>query len=197
MRTGRVLLCVCLLIALLGLPVSAIAQDPGTINSARRRGTDLVTLNQNAIINSLVLGSTTRNSTLPNLPGQHPSTVNSGWKGGTGNWSVASDWTPGGVPNNGGGNTYNVTIDGLGGTGQRQYDVHAILRRIGSQTYCQLLHPEILFYKANAAQPLLLGLPPFYESYIYRPSPYLGVASTGSLGTPPCAAWEIQKALTF
>jgi hypothetical protein len=119
------------------------------------------------------------------------------WKGGTGNWSVASDWTPGGVPNNGGGNTYNVTIDGLGGTGQRQYDVHAILRRIGSQTYCQLLHPEILFYKANAAQPLLLGLPPFYESYIYRPSPYLGVASTGSLGTPPCAAWEIQKALTF
>src|SRR4029077_17848358 len=46
---------------------------------------------------------------------QIPSTVNSSWKGGTGNWNVASDWSPTGVPNNGGGNTFNVTIDS-GGT---------------------------------------------------------------------------------
>src|SRR5580700_8247022 len=46
---------------------------------------------------------------------RHPSTINSSWKGGTGNWNVSTDWSPGGVPNNGGGNTYNVTIDS-GGT---------------------------------------------------------------------------------
>jgi len=39
------------------------------------------------------------------------STINSTWNGGFGNWSVASDWTPVGSPNNSGGNTYNVTID--------------------------------------------------------------------------------------
>src|SRR5262245_58998604 len=32
--------------------------------------------------------------------------------GGPGNWSVASNWDIGVVPNNGGGNTYNVLIDG-------------------------------------------------------------------------------------
>ena len=37
--------------------------------------------------------------------------TNSSWNGGTGNWSNATDWTPSQVPNNGGGNTYNVTID--------------------------------------------------------------------------------------
>src|SRR5579871_3091321 len=37
--------------------------------------------------------------------------VNSSWNGGAGNWNVNSNWTPGsGFPNNGGGNTYNVTI---------------------------------------------------------------------------------------
>jgi len=41
--------------------------------------------------------------------------TNSSWNGGTGNWSTSADWTPNGVPNNGGGNTYNVTIDS-GGT---------------------------------------------------------------------------------
>jgi len=86
---------------------------------------------------------------------------------------------------------------GLSGAGQRQYAVHTILRRIGSQTYCQLLHPEILFYKANASQPLLLGLPPFYEQYIYQQSPYLGVASSGTVNPPPCAAWETSKSLGF
>src|SRR3984957_7081942 len=41
--------------------------------------------------------------------------TNSTWNGGTGNWSTSTDWTPNQVPNNGGGNTYNVTIDS-GGT---------------------------------------------------------------------------------
>ena len=37
--------------------------------------------------------------------------INSSWKGGTGNWTTSSAWTPGtGFPKNGGGNTYNVTI---------------------------------------------------------------------------------------
>lgn len=38
-------------------------------------------------------------------------TINAVWNGGTGNWSVPTDWTPNGVPNNGGGNVCNVTID--------------------------------------------------------------------------------------
>jgi len=44
--------------------------------------------------------------------GEHPDgTINSSWNGGTGNWNVNGDWTPGtGFPNNGAGNTYNVTI---------------------------------------------------------------------------------------
>jgi hypothetical protein len=37
--------------------------------------------------------------------------TNSTWNGGTGNWSTSTDWTPNQVPNNGGGNTYNVTIN--------------------------------------------------------------------------------------
>src|SRR3984957_4745858 len=41
--------------------------------------------------------------------------TNSTWNGGTGNWSTSTDWTPNQVPNNGGGNTYNYTIDS-GGT---------------------------------------------------------------------------------
>jgi hypothetical protein len=40
--------------------------------------------------------------------------TNSSWNGGTGSWSNATDWTPNQVPNNGGGNTYNVTIDSGG-----------------------------------------------------------------------------------
>jgi fibronectin-binding autotransporter adhesin len=32
------------------------------------------------------------------------------WNGGTGAWKTARDWTPSGVPNNGGGSTYNVSI---------------------------------------------------------------------------------------
>src|SRR5215472_1526796 len=40
----------------------------------------------------------------------HASTISSAWKGGTGNWSVSTDWTNG-VPKNGGGNVYNATID--------------------------------------------------------------------------------------
>ncbi|MCX5653835.1 MAG: hypothetical protein NTY65_04195, partial [Planctomycetota bacterium] len=34
------------------------------------------------------------------------------WNGGAGNWNTAAGWTPVVVPNNGGGNTYDVRIDG-------------------------------------------------------------------------------------
>jgi fibronectin-binding autotransporter adhesin len=35
------------------------------------------------------------------------------WNGGNGNWSTATDWSGGVVPNNGGGKTYNVTIPSI------------------------------------------------------------------------------------
>jgi hypothetical protein len=43
----------------------------------------------------------------PTLAGQ----IVSVWDGGAGNWGTAVNWTPDGVPNNGGGNTYDVRID--------------------------------------------------------------------------------------
>lgn len=52
--------------------------------------------------------------------------TNSIWNGGTGNWSTATDWTPNQVPNNGGGNTYNVTIDS-GGTDTVTLDQNATI----------------------------------------------------------------------
>jgi hypothetical protein len=52
--------------------------------------------------------------------------INSAWNGGTGNWSVATDWTPNGVPNNGGGSVYNVTIDS-GGTDLVSLDLNATI----------------------------------------------------------------------
>ena len=44
----------------------------------------------------------------PALAGQIIST----WNGGASNWNTAAKWTPAVVPNNGGGNTYDVRIDG-------------------------------------------------------------------------------------
>src|SRR6516225_5126193 len=58
--------------------------------------------------------------------GIHASTINSSWNGGTGNWSVPTDWTPHVVPNNGGGNVYNVTIDS-GGSDLVSLDIHATI----------------------------------------------------------------------
>ena len=55
--------------------------------------------------------------------------TNSKWNGGTGNWSNATDWTPNGVPNNGGGNTYNVTIDS-GGTDSTVLDINATINSL-------------------------------------------------------------------
>jgi hypothetical protein len=55
--------------------------------------------------------------------------TNSAWNGGTGNWSNASDWTPNGAPNNGGGNTYNVTIDS-GGTDTVTLNQNAIINSL-------------------------------------------------------------------
>ncbi len=63
------------------------------------------TTDNNPVIGTLTLSGIARRE----------STISSSWKGGTGNWNVSSDWSPSGVPNNGGGNTYNVTIDS-GGT---------------------------------------------------------------------------------
>ncbi len=52
-----------------------------------------------------------RPQTSQTAPGSRPNaSVNSNWNGGTGNWGTGTAWTPNGVPNNGGGNTYNVTI---------------------------------------------------------------------------------------
>jgi fibronectin-binding autotransporter adhesin len=50
--------------------------------------------------------------------------TNSTWNGGTSNWSNATDWTPKKVPNNGGGNTYDVTIDS-GGTDSVNLNLNA------------------------------------------------------------------------
>src|SRR6516225_2369027 len=58
--------------------------------------------------------------------GGRAGTINSVWNGGTGNWSVSTDWTPHCVPNNGGGNVYNVTIDS-GGTDLVSLDIHATI----------------------------------------------------------------------
>src|SRR6516225_5688053 len=53
-------------------------------------------------------------------------TINAVWNGGTGNWNVPTDWTPNGVPNNGGGNLFNVTIDS-GGTDLVSLNLHATI----------------------------------------------------------------------
>ncbi len=43
-----------------------------------------------------------------------PGTINSSWNNASGgNWSAATDWTPSGSPNNGGGNVYDVTLPTL------------------------------------------------------------------------------------
>src|SRR6516164_10358442 len=55
----------------------------------------------------------------------HASTINTSWKGGTGNWSMSADWTNG-VPNNRGGNVYNATIDS-GGTDVVTLDINATI----------------------------------------------------------------------
>src|SRR5580704_4557990 len=52
--------------------------------------------------------------------------INENWNGGTGNWRTGGDWTPNGVPNNGGGNVYNVTIDS-GGTDNVSLDINATI----------------------------------------------------------------------
>ena len=75
--------------------------------------------------------------------GIHAGTINSSWKGGTGNWSVPADWTNG-VPNNGGGNVYNATIDS-GGSDLVSLDIHATIASLvlggtsGSSTLQNLL----------------------------------------------------------
>lgn len=43
----------------------------------------------------------------------HASTISSSWGGGSGNWSVAANWSPATVPNNGGGNIYDVTVSNI------------------------------------------------------------------------------------
>jgi hypothetical protein len=55
--------------------------------------------------------------------------TNSNWNGGTGTWSTGTDWTPNGVPNNSGGNTYNVIIDS-GGTDTVTLDQNATINSL-------------------------------------------------------------------
>jgi hypothetical protein len=55
--------------------------------------------------------------------------TNSKWNGGTGKWSISTDWTPNTVPNDGGGDTYNVTIDS-GGTDSTVLDVNATINSL-------------------------------------------------------------------
>src|ERR1700733_9572289 len=45
------------------------------------------------------------------LAGPVHAQTNSTWNGGMGNWSDSGNWNPGAVPNNGGGTTYDVTIN--------------------------------------------------------------------------------------
>jgi fibronectin-binding autotransporter adhesin len=52
--------------------------------------------------------------------------VSSAWNGGTGNWSAPTDWTPNGIPRNGFGIFYNVTIDS-GGTDLVSLDINAAI----------------------------------------------------------------------
>jgi hypothetical protein len=80
---------------------------------------------------SLDWGATLIPPARPATTGRHliPGTVNSSWNGGTGNWSTSSDWNPNGVPNNGGGNTYNVTIDS-GGTDLVSLDLNATINSL-------------------------------------------------------------------
>src|SRR5262249_54790707 len=59
-------------------------------------------------------------------PASSDATINANWNGGTGNLSIAGDWSPNGVPNNGGGNVYNVTIDS-GGTDNVSLDINATI----------------------------------------------------------------------
>jgi len=55
---------------------------------------------------------------------------NSSWNGGTGNWSTSTDWTPNQVPNNSGGNTYNVTINSSGPADFVTLDINATINSL-------------------------------------------------------------------
>jgi hypothetical protein len=84
--------------------------------------------------------------------------------------------------------------------GQRPWDVHTVLRRIGAKTYCELARPGVLFLKKWNAQPQLLGMPPAIVTFTdssYFSSPYMGLADTTPPNPPPCASWETQKGLNF
>ena len=54
------------------------------------------------------LGLKTARETAGHRTANPAAVINSSWNGGTGNWSTGGDWTPNGVPNNGGGNVFNV-----------------------------------------------------------------------------------------
>jgi uncharacterized protein YjdB len=93
---------------------------------------------------------------------------------------------------------------GIDGTGERQYWVRRILRRVAAGSYCQLLFPEVLIYKAKNSQPELTGFqlqppqPPNQGIYLpieYYYAPYMGTTN-GSI-TPSCASWETPWSLGF
>lgn len=79
---------------------------------------------------------------------------------------------------------------------QRPYDVKAILRRIGQNSYCQLAVPTIQFYKKYLTQAALAGMLPLGANATkYWYSPYMGL-QTGSTA-PACATWETPKTLSL
>jgi len=67
--------------------------------------------------------------------------TNSTWNAGSGNWSTAADWTPNQVPNNGGGNTHNVTIGSNGGV---VLDINATINSLALEGFFSIDSPATL-----------------------------------------------------
>lgn len=109
--------------------------------------------------------------------------TNSTWNGGTGNWSNATDWTPNTIPNNGGGNTYNVTIDS-GGTDAVTLDQNATINSLVLDgTYSSLTTLPGAAETLNITGSLTLG-PEFSGGIQFNNGSSLIVGGNVTVGTP-------------